>query len=184
MEVYTGSRVEDLPGLSDTQRVSIAEMMGVDLGDWEPSEPLEEKPSLEEETPDQVEISASTPEDECPDDAVLDVEILPVKEDDGEGNEDEQAGDSEIPEHEAPVEERPQPTYPGLLNQDVINLIFRVAAAFGENGWEWLVRLGLETIRATRKSRFEDYTGPPLEEISSLTPEQKTIVAKELSLLE
>lgn len=184
MEVYTGPRVEDLPGLSDTQRVSIAELMGVDLGDWEPSNPLKEEPTLEEESTDQDEIPTSPPEDEHPDDAVLEVEILPVKEDVGEGNDDEQAGNSEIPEHETPVEERPRPTYPGLINQDVINLIFRVAAAFGENGWEWLVRLGLETIRATRKSRFEDYTGPPLEEISSLTPEQKTIVEKELSLME
>ena len=146
--------------------------------------PRVEETPLEEEAPDKDENPTGPPEDEHPDEAELDADILPVKEDDREGEEDDQPGDSDIPEHESPVQDRPKPTYPGLLNQDVINLIFRVAAAFGESGWEWLVRMGLETIRASRKSRFEDYIGPPLEELSSLTPEQKTIVEKELSLLE
>ena len=75
------------------------------------------------------------------------------------------------------------PTYPGLVNQDLINLFYKVASFFGENGWHWIVRAGLAAIGATRKTRFEDYRGPQIKSIPGLTQDQLELLESELNQL-
>lgn len=153
LSVYTGPRVEELPGLSDVQRVEIAAFLEVDLGDWTPSELIEEPAPVEEsEAPVEPEAPAAEPTAE-------NEEQIPA------------------PEPETPI----APTYPGLVNQDVINLFYKAAALFGENGWHWVARAGLGAIGESRLVRFLDYIGPDLTEISGLNADQKAALQHELA---
>lgn len=146
LSVYVGPRIESLPGLTDEQRISIATFLEVDLGDWTPTEVVEEP--VEENEPVEEEVPAE-----------------------------------EVPE-EPPQEETPvtTPTYPGLVNQDVINLFYKAAAQLGDNGWHWLVRVGLGAIGENRIVRFLEYVGPDLTEIPGLSTDQKAVLLNELTM--
>lgn len=89
----------------------------------------------------------------------------------------------ERPEAEAPVFSSNNPTYPGLVNQDLVNLFYRAAAIIGENGWYWIVRCGLRAIAESRDVRFESYRGPQVSELHSLTLEQRSALENELAQL-
>jgi hypothetical protein len=165
LSVYTGPRIEELPGLSDEQRVSIAGFMEVDLGSWVPA-----KETTKPEESEKVEAPVSeVPEEGAP---VVGEETPfdPVP-----------TGKTETPE-ESPTENSPVPTYPGLVNQDIINLFYKAAALLGENGWQWLIKTGLKFIADTRAARFLDYVGPDLTEITGLSADQKAVIQHELNL--
>jgi GH25 family lysozyme M1 (1,4-beta-N-acetylmuramidase) len=90
---------------------------------------------------------------------------------------------SESPVKEEPIETPAPPsgpTYPGLVNQDMINLFYKVAAVSGENGWHWVVRCGLGDIGASRETRFESYQGPEVTALASLSSEQRAALESEL----
>ena len=70
--------------------------------------------------------------------------------------------------------------YPGLLNQDIINLFYRGASKNGEDGWVWVSRVGLEYMTETRLLRYEPYRGPFFEDFSGLNIEQLTLLQEEL----
>jgi hypothetical protein len=58
--------------------------------------------------------------------------------------------------------------YPGLVNQDMINIFYRAAAQFDENGWNWITGEGLGYMAATRQMRYQPYKGPAIEDLSTL----------------
>jgi hypothetical protein len=64
-------------------------------------------------------------------------------------------------------------TYPGLVNQDMINLFYRAAAQYQENGWSWISTAGLTDMAKDRATRYEPYTGPVIQNMPGLTGGQK-----------
>ncbi|NIW49416.1 MAG: hypothetical protein GWN30_33015 [Gammaproteobacteria bacterium] len=175
MDVYSGPRIELLPGLTRAQREMIAEFLGIQLEESLIPEDLavvEDSPNLVEEEPPMI---VEDPEEIAPE------EEIPVRVDESEDVEEPLEIDTEEPTRiNQPVKD---PTYPGLVNQDLINLFYRVASFFGENGWHWIVRCGLAAIGASRKTRFEDYRGPNIKSIPGLTPDQIALLEKELNQL-
>lgn len=71
--------------------------------------------------------------------------------------------------------------YPGLLNQDIINLFYRSASKNGEDGWLWAIQVGLEYIAETRLMRYEPYRGPYFEDFMGLNIEQLSLLQIELA---
>lgn len=175
MDIYSGPRLEKLPGLTSIQRKTIAELLGIQLDESllpvevevievEPISPVEEQVMS-------VSGVTGSPEDQqgfpSPGDAV------------GFGNEVEVVVGQPTPVVNPVI----TPTYPGLVNQDLINLFYKVAALFGENGWHWIVRCGLGAIGASRKTRFEDYRGPYIKSIPGLTKDQVDLLEREINQL-
>lgn len=183
MNLYSGPRLEVLPGLTRLQRETVAELLGIHMD----TSMIAEDPVVEEVIPLPIE-EAQIPVEEP---------VLPIEEDNSEV-----VGTEEVPletvggvgtadEVEEVIETGPvpttnpihDPTYPGLVNQDLINLFYKVASFFGENGWHWIVRAGLAAIGATRKTRFEDYRGPQIKSIPGLTQDQLELLESELNQL-
>ncbi len=75
-------------------------------------------------------------------------------------------------------------TYPGLINQDIIDLIYKVAAKRGENGMHWVIRTGLGKITSSRDIRYQPYMGPRLENLPSITEDIRSFLAQELNDLQ
>ena len=67
-------------------------------------------------------------------------------------------------------------TYPGLSNQDIINLFYQAAARSGENGWTWIEDAGLVGLAATREMRMKPYHGPKIEDLAGLSESQKEVL--------
>jgi GH25 family lysozyme M1 (1,4-beta-N-acetylmuramidase) len=63
-------------------------------------------------------------------------------------------------------------TYPGLTNQNVINLFYKAAAAFNQSGWDWIKLLDMEYLATPNEMRSLPYRGPKFEEMTGLRPEQ------------
>ena len=74
-------------------------------------------------------------------------------------------------------------TYPGLINQDIIDLIYQAAAKRGENGMHWVIRTGLGKITSSREVRYQPYMGPLLENLPSIPEESRAFLSQELSNL-
>ena len=176
MEIYTGPRIELLPNLSRIQRETIAELLGIHLDE-----------SLMPVEVELVEEEQVLPEGELSVPVVSGVEEFPspqeevVSSGNGTGLDEDVVvvSDPTYPSIGPVI----TPTYPGLVNQDLINLFYRVAALFGENGWHWIVKCGLAAIGASRKTRFEDYKGPYIKSIPGLTKDQKDLLERELNQL-
>lgn len=58
--------------------------------------------------------------------------------------------------------------YPGLLNQDVINLFYRAAAKLGVSGWGLLVKADLHSLASSPEMRNRVYVGNRIEDLSNL----------------
>jgi hypothetical protein len=72
-------------------------------------------------------------------------------------------------------------TYPGLTNQDMVNLIFRAAAPFTDDPWrDWIVRANLEFLAVPSSNRSKPYSGPRIEDLPNLTEEEKGALLAEL----
>jgi hypothetical protein len=73
-------------------------------------------------------------------------------------------------------------TYPGITNQDMINLIFKAAKPFTAHPWEdWVVRARLESLANPSENRSKPYTGPRVEDLHNLSETEKSAI---LSLLD
>lgn len=71
-------------------------------------------------------------------------------------------------------------SYPGLINQDIVNVIIRVANQHGENPWNWLKETGLSYLLKPESNRRLPYTGPLMEELPKLAPNQKQKLKTEI----
>jgi len=176
MDIYTGPRIELLPNLSRLQRQTVAELLGIHLDESllpEEVEPVEEQQTLPEDelSSPVVEVTEEIPPPQ--------EEVVSTGNGTGAGEEVEVVADPTYPSIGTVL----TPTYPGLVNQDLINLFYRVAALFGENGWQWIVKCGLAAIGASRKTRFEDYKGPYIKSIPGLTEDQKELLEREINQL-
>jgi lysozyme len=78
------------------------------------------------------------------------------------------------------IEPPPEPTYPGITNQDIINLFFRAAAPFTQEPWEWVVQAGLETMAIPPANRSLPYTGPRFEALTNLSQAQRNALLAQL----
>ncbi len=176
MDIYTGPRIELLPNLSRLQRQTVAELLGIHLDESllpEEVEPVEEEQTLPE---DELSLPVVGVTEEIA--APLE-EVVISGNGNGAGEEVEVVADPTYPSIGTVL----TPTYPGLVNQDLINLFYRVASLFGENGWQWIVKCGLAAIGASRKTRFEDYKGPYIKSIPGLTEDQKDLLEREINQL-
>ncbi|MGD2159227.1 MAG: GH25 family lysozyme [Anaerolineales bacterium] len=67
--------------------------------------------------------------------------------------------------------------YPGMTNQDMINLIFTAAVPFTDDPWvNWIVRANLEYLAIPNVNRNKLYTGPKIEDLPNLTAEEKAAI--------
>ena len=67
--------------------------------------------------------------------------------------------------------------YPGLLNQDLVNIFYKAAIELDVSGWILLKKAKMERIVA-KDLRFEPYCGPVLEKIESLTNAEIQVIDK------
>jgi hypothetical protein len=190
MTLYTGPTVEEMTGLAYEERASIADLLGIDMGDTEVDTILAELEALPVDEP----AIEETPAEEAWTEAEIDREIEELLSQPVEGTEPEPVLEAEQPTHLDPVEleipspgmegDQPsEPTYPGLVNQDIINLFFKVAAWFKENGWQWLMDSGLGVIGKGREMRFKEYTGPEFALIESLSEDKRAALVAEIEKL-
>ena len=176
---YSGAAIDALPGLSEVEKVKIAEALGLIAIE---DEVVPEEPVQEEEEPVE-EDAGEVGEDDSGDDDQEDVQ-------EPEEELEEEVVDDEAPEDEEEIlddeeeevsEEKPSEiTYPGLVNQDIINLFYKAAALIGKNGWDWLVKTGLEYLNESRSIRFDFYKGPLLEDLLDLDEEETKALQKTL----
>jgi hypothetical protein len=90
-----------------------------------------------------------------------------------------------IPVNTQGPQERPKPpvtTPAGLTNQMVINAFNRASVDLGLDGWELLIRAGLDLKalardQATRQAR---YSGPKLDQLPGLTDSQRQLIRSHL----
>jgi GH25 family lysozyme M1 (1,4-beta-N-acetylmuramidase) len=68
-------------------------------------------------------------------------------------------------------EEAIEATYPGMTNQDMINL-FLEASSIHEY-WEWILDAQLEYLAVPRENRDKIYTGPKIEDLPNLEKFEK-----------
>lgn len=61
--------------------------------------------------------------------------------------------------------------YPGLTNQDMIQVFYR--AATSDTYWEWIVTAKLQGLAASQEARKEIYAGPKIEDLPGLSASQK-----------
>jgi GH25 family lysozyme M1 (1,4-beta-N-acetylmuramidase) len=70
-----------------------------------------------------------------------------------------------------------QPTYPGISNQNIIDMIYRAAAPFTTDPWkDWIVRAGLEYLAVPSSNRNKPYTGPKIKDLAGLTNGEKQAI--------
>jgi hypothetical protein len=76
--------------------------------------------------------------------------------------------------HEALSEPR---AYPGVTNQQMVNLIYRAALPFTDDPWgDWIMRAHLEKLAMPNENRGKPYTGPRIEDLPNLMPEEKAAI--------
>ena len=75
-------------------------------------------------------------------------------------------------------------TYPGMVNQDVINVFYRAATQLNQNGWTWIQRAQLEYMAATRMDRYEPYRGARFEQLPNLEGDAKDALRQELQVFQ
>lgn len=184
LQVYSGPKIEDLPGLSNRKRKMIAELLGVPL----PQEQADatgqeaEPAAVGPEAPQEAETEGGAAEAVEPVEAeVEEVEDLEEFLEVEPAVEDEAAESPKVDsEAEGAEETESGPTYFGLLNQDIIDLFYRAAALFGESGLDWLIKVGLAYLDKDRQTRYKMYQGPIIEQIKGLSQEEQQALAKTL----
>jgi hypothetical protein len=78
----------------------------------------------------------------------------------------------DIPPVEEPEEEpADQPTYPGMTNQDMINLFLEASSI--NQYWEWIEEAQLEYMAIPRENRGKPYIGPKIEDFPNLSGVEK-----------
>ena len=81
---------------------------------------------------------------------------------------------------DAPGDDNIAITYPGMVNQDMINVFYRAATQLNQNGWTWIERAQLAYMAATRMDRYEPYRGERVEQLPNLVTEEKDALQEEL----
>jgi GH25 family lysozyme M1 (1,4-beta-N-acetylmuramidase) len=72
---------------------------------------------------------------------------------------------------------RTKPPYPGMINQEMINLIFTAARPFTDDPWmDWIVPADLEFLAVPPENRSKPYPGPKIEALPNLTKEEKSAI--------
>jgi lysozyme len=71
--------------------------------------------------------------------------------------------------------------YPGLLNQDMINVFYAAARQQSESGWAWIERAGMTYMGQDQATRYMPYQGPLVENIPNLDEDERTLLAVELA---
>lgn len=85
----------------------------------------------------------------------------------------------DIPPVEVPPEEPgEEATYPGMTNQDMINLFLE--ASFITQYWDWIEKAQLEYMAIPRENRSKTYTGPKIEDLPNLSNDEKAALLKVL----
>lgn len=74
--------------------------------------------------------------------------------------------------------ETPVVPYPGLLNQDMINIFYNAAALTNELGWDWIEQAGMEYLT---NDRYSEYIGFKVEVMPNLSDAQKNAMLSFLS---
>ena len=69
------------------------------------------------------------------------------------------------------VADEPTPTYPGITNQEMINLFFKASSEILY--WPWIVDAQLEYMVFPRENRDKLYTGPKIEDLPVLEDHEK-----------
>jgi GH25 family lysozyme M1 (1,4-beta-N-acetylmuramidase) len=80
---------------------------------------------------------------------------------------------------EQPVDQPPivEPTYVGLTNQGLINLILVAAEQLGNHYWDhWVTNAQLEYLAIPDENRTKPYTGPVIEDLPGLTENEKEML--------
>ena len=78
------------------------------------------------------------------------------------------------PDVQPPVVQPEGPTYAGMTNQDMIDLIYRVSQSSGKHYWNhWIKTAGLEYLAVPETNRAKPYTGPKIEDLPGLTDAEK-----------
>ncbi|MCK4977902.1 MAG: hypothetical protein KAS36_13290, partial [Anaerolineales bacterium] len=73
-----------------------------------------------------------------------------------------------------PPEPVVQPTYPGMTNQDMINLFLEASSL--NQYWEWIVEAQLEHMAVPEQNRGKLYTGPKVEDLPNLSAAKKAAI--------
>jgi hypothetical protein len=189
--VYTGPRIEDLPGLTWDIKLHLAGLLNVVIvlpnDEITVDTDLPEEQEPEPEQPEtQVEVEAELePEAEPEPEPLLTAEDEDVEQEDGVEQEIEDAApevDAEPEEEllEVPVVEEAtleeiceEPTeedeeqfwFPVLTNQAVIEAFFQAAERLGREGWSLLEQAGLLDLDIDRAGRFAGLAAEKFEEI-------------------
>ena len=184
LRAYSGLRIEDLPGLSEAQKLKIADLLGVpyrpeqaeEVGEAEAVAAVDAPVDAPVET--EAEQGGGYVEEGQPADVPLVDPVEVVAENPKVDVETEDVEAAEEVEETEDVET--SPTYFGLLNQDIVDLFYQAAAFFDESGLDWLVEVGLAYLSKDRQTRFKMYQGPTIEQIKGLTEEQQEQLAQVL----
>ena len=91
--------------------------------------------------------------------------------------EDQGGGEINPPIVEPPVVQPEEPTYAGMTNQDMIDLIFKAAQPSGKHYWNhWVKNAQLEYLAIPEVNRKKPYTGPKIEDLPGLTGNEKNVI--------
>jgi hypothetical protein len=91
-----------------------------------------------------------------------------------------EAGEDDDEDVVIPVDE--DPTYPGVKNQNLIDIFYVAAAPFTTDPWSWIVRADLEMLAIPEGNRRKPYTGPKIEDLPNLTVDEKNAILKVMEL--
>jgi len=72
---------------------------------------------------------------------------------------------------EVEVEEPAGSTYPGMKNQDMIDLFLEASSI--NQYWQWILKAQLEYLAIPRENRNKKYTGPRIEDLPNLAEHEK-----------
>lgn len=75
-----------------------------------------------------------------------------------------------------PIEAPDEATYPGVTNQDMINMFYKAAAIFNLNGWALIDRANLENMAASPEERAKPYAGPKIDDLPNLSEGEKAAI--------
>jgi GH25 family lysozyme M1 (1,4-beta-N-acetylmuramidase) len=74
------------------------------------------------------------------------------------------------------------PTYAGIKNQDMINMIFQAAAPYTTDPWSWILKAGLESLAVPDFNRGKYYSGPEIEDLPGLSIQEKNAILEVMDL--
>ncbi|KAA3648317.1 MAG: hypothetical protein DWQ07_04810 [Chloroflexi bacterium] len=199
---YTGPSIDELPGLNATQKAALREVLGLtptddggddddqdDSGDDEPTEPF---PGLTNQMMINAFYEAASTLG-LPGWSLITIAELTDLVDERQViyqgpliaemaglDEDQKEAVARALGLDAPGDDDIIITYPGMVNQDMINVFYRAATQFNQNGWTWIERAQLEYMAATRMDRYEPYRGERVEQLPNLETEEKAALQDEL----